>query len=232
MNFDKVTLISHFYNEEYLLPWWLHYHKKIFKNAIIIDYKSTDNSTYLINKICPDWKIVQSKNELFNAVLVDREVEFYEKEIKGYKICLNTTEFIYGNFYEELSFDGSQHCYELQSYAIIDHNPSEVLNYEDDLVNKKNFGHRDGSRYIHNYPIGQYTAGRHQTQLLVEKTLKSNIRWFKYAPWTKDFIKRKMQIKNRIPIADLNNGMGGHHIWSLEEMKSDMENRRRSCIFI
>ena len=59
---NKLTVISHIYNEEYLLPFWLQYHSKIFNDGIIIDYYSTDNSINIINKICPNWKIIKTKN--------------------------------------------------------------------------------------------------------------------------------------------------------------------------
>ncbi|MBJ3789276.1 glycosyltransferase family 2 protein, partial [Bacillus sp. OA1] len=40
----KKTIISHFYNEEYLLPWWLMHHTKIFDHGILINRGSTDRS--------------------------------------------------------------------------------------------------------------------------------------------------------------------------------------------
>jgi len=38
-----MILFSHIYNEEYLLPFWLKHHKKIFDHGVIIDNFSTDN---------------------------------------------------------------------------------------------------------------------------------------------------------------------------------------------
>ena len=38
------TVISHFYNEEYLLPWWLAHHTKLFDHGILINKGSTDRS--------------------------------------------------------------------------------------------------------------------------------------------------------------------------------------------
>jgi hypothetical protein len=61
------TIICHFYNEEYLLPWWLNHHKKIFNDGLMINYGSTDRSVELIKQICPTWKIVDTKNEYFGA---------------------------------------------------------------------------------------------------------------------------------------------------------------------
>jgi hypothetical protein len=46
------TVISHFYNEEYMLPWWLKHHRQYFDHGILIDYGSTDKSLDIIKKIC------------------------------------------------------------------------------------------------------------------------------------------------------------------------------------
>ena len=100
----KLTLLSHFYNEEYLLPWWLKHHSKIFTDAILIDYNSTDRSVEIIKEYCPTWKVFKSKNEYFDAILVDQEIMEYEQTIDGYKICLNTTEFIHGDILSELKY--------------------------------------------------------------------------------------------------------------------------------
>lgn len=59
---NTLTLISHIFNEEYLLPFWLEHHSKIFDNGIIIDYYSTDRSIEIINKFCPTWTVIKTKN--------------------------------------------------------------------------------------------------------------------------------------------------------------------------
>ena len=97
---NSLTVISHIYNEEYLLPYWLEHHSNFFKNGIIIDYMSTDNSLDIIRKKCPHWKIITTKNIIdnkpnFEASKIDNEVQEIEKTINGYKICLNTTEFLF-----------------------------------------------------------------------------------------------------------------------------------------
>ena len=81
------SIISHFYNEEYLLPWWLEHHKKYFDYGLMINYNSTDRSVEIIKDICPDWQIVNSTNEQFDALRVDSEVSYYEEQIPGWKIA-------------------------------------------------------------------------------------------------------------------------------------------------
>ena len=88
------SIICHFYNEEYLLPWWLEHHKKYFDYGLMINYKSTDRSVEIINEICPEWQVVDSVNPEFSAAEVDDEVMYYEEQIPGWKIALNVTEFL------------------------------------------------------------------------------------------------------------------------------------------
>lgn len=38
------NLISHFYNEEYLPPWWFMHHNHLFDYGILINRGSTDQS--------------------------------------------------------------------------------------------------------------------------------------------------------------------------------------------
>lgn len=67
----KKTVLCHFYNEEWLLPWWLNHHKQFFDHGIMINYQSTDRSAEIIKEICPTWDIVQSKNLYFLPEDVD-----------------------------------------------------------------------------------------------------------------------------------------------------------------
>jgi hypothetical protein len=76
------TIISHFYNEEYLLPWWLEHHKKYFNHGIMINYASTDNSVSIIRQACPDWTVINSRNKFFDAKLIDDEVSDIESNVK------------------------------------------------------------------------------------------------------------------------------------------------------
>lgn len=222
----KVTLLSHFYNEEYLLPWWLKHHSKIFTDAILIDYNSTDRSVEIIKEYCPNWKVVKSENEYFDATLVDQEVMRYEDTIEGYKICLNVTEFIHGDILSELR-DGLN-CFKLRSISIVDDNPNHILSYDDDLINNKKFGYLDGSRFIHNHSRGDYTVGRHHSHLPITGELRSDIRHLKYAPWNEKFISRKMQIGHKVPNTDISRGMGGHHMWNLNQLNFDMNEKLKT----
>ena len=91
----KTTLLTNVFNEEYLLPFWLNHHKNMFDEIIVIDYNSTDTSIEICRRICPDCKIIKTRNEYFDAEEIDREFIDIENTIEGIKIVLNTTEFLF-----------------------------------------------------------------------------------------------------------------------------------------
>ena len=74
------TLLCHFYNEEWMLPWFLNHHKQIFDHGIMIDYHSTDHSREIIREICPSWDIVTSRNIDFQADTIDIEVNDIDRK--------------------------------------------------------------------------------------------------------------------------------------------------------
>ena len=94
MSITKTTLLTNVFNEEYLLPFWLHHHKNMFDEIIIIDYNSTDKSMDICKSICPDCIIIKTRNEYFDAEKIDEEFMSIENQIEGIKIVLNTTEFL------------------------------------------------------------------------------------------------------------------------------------------
>ena len=96
----KKLIVSHIYNEEYMLPWWLQHHRKYFDHGIIIDYHSTDNSREIIKQYCPTWEIVTSRNVEYNEVEMQKEIFEYERNYdeSWWKACLNVTEFLIGDF--------------------------------------------------------------------------------------------------------------------------------------
>ena len=115
------TVVSHFYNEEYLLPWWLNHHKKVFDYGIMINYASTDRSVEIIKEICPHWLVVDSAFKEFDAILIDQEVMYYESQVPGWKICLNIPEFLYGN-YSVLNDDSAPQEHYIPSFYFVDPN--------------------------------------------------------------------------------------------------------------
>ena len=98
------TLISHFRNEEYLLPWWIKHHRRFFDEAVLIDYHSSDKSREIISRLAPKgWEVQSSVNQVFEAEKIDEEVMAIERQVCGPKIVLNTTEFLVGDITGTLS---------------------------------------------------------------------------------------------------------------------------------
>ena len=63
----KKTVIAHFYNEEFMMEWWLNHHLNLFDHGILINHKSTDRSVEIIRDIAPEWSILDTSLEFFSA---------------------------------------------------------------------------------------------------------------------------------------------------------------------
>ena len=97
-------------------------------------------------------------------------------------------------------------------YANLNKNIHHIINHEIPLVQYGQGGlldikfhkDREGGRYLHNYPNGNYEIGRHITYHNFENTNELFIVWFGYYPLNDNLIQRKLQIKDNIPITDRN----------------------------
>lgn len=216
----KVTCILHIYNEEYLLPFWLRHHKNIFDDCIIIDYHSTDRSLDICKEICPEWKIITTKNLFFGAMALDREIEDIEKTVDDFKIVLTITEFLVlhrpiKDILEE--YKNKKIAFKMNIFS-----PYSLINYEPVSLNElwKNLLNHDIrfqedrlNRIMHNHKQGHYKIGRHGSY---HKTIDTNdmcLVWFGFYPMNELLLQRKLQIKNKIPESDKNAGFGWHHFW-------------------
>jgi hypothetical protein len=83
----------------------------------MIDYHSTDKSVEIIKELCPTWEIRTTKNEMFDAHLVDKEVMEIEDTLFGFKIALNVTEFIIVK--KEFNLINDLICIGMKSYAAL-----------------------------------------------------------------------------------------------------------------
>ena len=216
------TVITHVWNEEFLLPFWLRHHVPVFDHGIIIDYASTDRTVAICHELAPTWEVRQSRNPDFNAAECDVEVMETEREIEGWKIALTTTEFLHGINLAQLTeaIDCSGHNgAQVRPVAMVD--MAEHANLTDDpLTEQCHTGFFGGymepykARVIHRHPDGAYSPGRHGTGHgdLIHYPDGALILWYGFAPWTSETRQRKLQIQNRIPQADKNAGYGGHHL--------------------
>jgi len=91
-----INIITHFYNEQYLLPFWIDWYKRLPVSSVtLIDYSSTDKSCEIIKEQAPDhWNLIKSRNSDFCAIACDKEVMDIESSLEGWKMAVNTTEFL------------------------------------------------------------------------------------------------------------------------------------------
>lgn len=204
----------HFYNEAYLLPWWCQHHYPLFDHGILIDYDSTDDSVEIIRQYCPGWEIRRSRNRYFGAAECDQEVVMIEAELSGWRMALNATEFLIGNF--EALDDERRAELIIRSYTMVD----PVIKGESEprhdrsllLQNHHGYEWPDRcARSLRQAPLGYPALGRHcwgQEPNSADFALL----WYGFAPYNEHTIARKLQIQTRIPTRDVAIGFGKQHI--------------------
>ena len=219
-----------------MLPWFLNHHKDIFDHGIMIDYHSTDRSRDIIKEICPTWDIVTSRNPNFQADLIDTEVNDIEAGIKGWKICLNVTEQLIGN-YSVMDDEPKQLL--VPSIFMVDCDRQRAVTQDLPLYEQKfdgfmfsdsqqNFLERR-SRSLHNVPV-HYPAnstvecmapGRHYNTYNTDQLVTLYYGW---CPLDDGGLARKLQIQTQIPLVDRQRGWGYHHITNKETLTYRLEN--------
>jgi hypothetical protein len=234
-----INLISHVFNESYLLPSWIKHHREMFDCATIIDYASSDSTVDLIKRHAPSaWRVVASRNADFDAEQCDHEVMEVEEGLPGWKIALNATEFLV--FPEIRSVLNnlearSKSAVRISGYVMAD--PSDIhhdaLDSGETLWSKYHFGvpehelhrhyppsetSRPVGRLMHSNSSGQYLTGRHAWQKDDGELPRSvaSILWYGFSPWTKKLVDRKIQIRQRVPTKNLLAGIGTHNHDRLE----------------
>lgn len=224
-----LTLISHFYNEAFLLPYWLRWHVPMFDHGVLIDYASTDNSVEIIRQLAPKWEVRPSRNEWFSAHAADAEVMDVEREFSGWKMCLNTTEFL-------LCRDLALYVRWMEKYrkdvrgvwswdAVLVDRPEDRNDTVTDapLHFQKRFGYFGNgsgqSRILHREPDGRYQVGRHKSDI-ADKVPDDEIVtvWLGWSP-IRYVTERKLQIQTKVPQSDRDAGLSWHHIVTPEQLE-------------
>lgn len=176
-------VISHFLNEEFLLPYWLRHHVPMFEHGIMIDWGSTDRSVEIIREYAPTWEIRRTSVE-FREPLIGKEIQKVETAIKGWKVVLNTTEFLVcPDLRQFVDFFAAQFPslpgFRATGVVMIDseeeqHRPltaeSLLLQRRHGVVEQAgrpnvvtgSYG-PSRCRFIHRMPEGAYATGRHTT---------------------------------------------------------------------
>ena len=108
----------------------------MFDEMIVIDYNSTDNSIEICKSICPECKIIKTRNKWFDAEEIDKEFMDIENKIEGIKIVLNTTEFLFSeNSIKDLFMDNTQpFSYDITCTSPYSKNSYEINNNYELLV--------------------------------------------------------------------------------------------------
>lgn len=223
----KKTLICHFYNEEYLLPWFLKHHQQVFDHGIMIDYASTDRSREIIQELCPTWEIIPSRNQWFDPGPVDQEVIDIENSIDGWKMCLNVTEHLMGD-YSILDDEPNQQLV-VPTFVFVDRQRDDDLTYDLPLYKQRTdgimyldhngagFNHRQ-ARSIHNMPIQYPGLGRHFTYY---NTTKLSIFYYGWAPFNERALQRRLGMAVKMP--DWVQA-GRHHTYPRSWMEDQYQN--------
>ena len=235
------------YNEEFLLPFWIRHHKDLVDHAVLINHSSTDSSVDIIKSLAPDWQIIDSSLSEFDALITDFEVQKIEEQTYGWKVCLNTTEFLVGplkGIIEKCETDGIKSIYP-RAMIMVDTEPEKNLNPRGSLIEQKPHGLFDGilynflirrslkgllkslfkpnwrhvgrSRLVHCNSIGGYSVGRHNWAHKAKPIDELTICWFGFSPWNNSAISRKLGIQEKLPKTDVT--WGSHHKTSFDRLQ-------------
>lgn len=225
----RTTLISHFYNEEYLLPQWLRHHVPLFDHGILINRGSTDRSAAICRELAPHWEVREAGCLEFDAEEADQEVMVIERECTGWKFVLNTTEFLHVRSTE--SFFAALHAYGRRAYGIhtlllMDPEHARYPEYQPGrpLAAQRHHGCFQESvfafRYIHNHEDGRYWTGRHATAHASDFFPRQGAVILKLylTPWNEPFKRRKLQIRPTLSQKSRARNLGYQHVASAEEL--------------
>ena len=90
------TVITHIYNESFLLPIWIRHHRDRFDHGIILDYGSTDNPQEIVRELAPHWEFRNTGLDVFHADVLDSMINSVENRVVGTRLVLTITEFLLG----------------------------------------------------------------------------------------------------------------------------------------
>lgn len=221
---SKTVLISHFYNEEFLLKWWIRQHSPLFDSAILVDYASTDNSLEIIKREAPEtWKVVQSRNKMFDAEKVDREIMDIENSLPNtsWKVCLNTTEFLCAPGFRKTLEKLSGDVYQLKNHMMTGDDNLDIDRDANLIEQRYKYGpnvmfSNSYNRYIHRNHCPIYTTGRHGiiTSSQIYPFTEGFLCKFIHTPACPQNLARRLQIKTKIPECDIIRNFGENHLWS------------------
>ena len=250
----QVTLVTHFRNEEMLMPFFIIQHAPLFDRVVAIDFLSSDRSAQMLRDYAPaSWRVVKSETgQEFDAARTDAQVMAWERKYPDdWVIALTTTEFL---IHPHVRLD----LYRRQKTStgpLILVNPSIVMvGY--DGVPLKHFTSLIKQRYVfrpgsHWEPGGQkslvdrvfhygtsdhytYTTGRHTYVPQPGKPKDAPdppnpdgfIAKWSWTPWPEQGL-RKIEMGRTISAGDKQHGLGSHHIEAFKTGIKPLTEKRR-----
>jgi len=236
----QITVLTNIYNEEYLLPFWLEHHRKIFDHGIVFDWGCTDRSMDIVREMCPTWEIRKAidshpsvKLEKFDAYENDVLFMHAEMKLSGYKLVLNTTEFLISSKpIREYLADDTNRSYPLQSLTALSRKdvqePNTLREFFDGVECVEPTIRK--WRTLHSYHHGQYSLGRHEITLHPFEIVPAYILWCAEYPWNSKILERGLQITTKIPDSDYDQGISYHHRFTVEQRTENRLNHFETSV--
>jgi hypothetical protein len=225
-----LTVICHFRNEEVYLPYWLRHHTRLFDHGILLDYASTDRSRAIIRDLAPGWEVRPSRNTVFHSLSIDAEVMDVEKEVGGWKMCLNATEFVlHYDLKGFLAGFEARHPGALGLVTtgfVIQDAPEQVdvpLTDEDLWPDPGDHFHTGRSRLLHRAAHGAYGPGRHTNGVSDLRDPPLYLFWYGWCPLSLKKSRNK-DTAPLVPPSDLSRGWGRHHTLADEQVTETWKN--------
>lgn len=200
------VILTHFYNEEHLLPWWLNHHTKYFDHGLLINWGSTDRSLEIIKDLAPTWQVIDSKFKKFDAHHLEWEMMNYERQAPTgiWRLSIPTSEFLVGDIDALTPIIPDRHQWIIPTLVFAAYDPNGSLDHSLPLWEQIKTGrhYKDLAshnawqcRSFHNYNDIFYSGGRHFSN---ENTDKAMIFKFANVLVGRPMINRKLQIQDRI----------------------------------
>jgi len=226
----KLMLLTHFFNEEMLLPFFIQHHAPSFDHAVLIDFDSTDRSVELIKRLAPpSWRVVRSTTgRVFDARKTDQQIMDWEAQFpEDWHIALTVTEFLVHptlrSFLQNYNPPpGLTRIVKFRSAEMVG-DDTHPLQYGGSLPKQRSV-YQSGNvcglycRFAHaGFKAKEYSyvPGRHGMQNNKQQTpevaSEGVILKYKWTPWPES-IKRKQQEGANIPQSDAAQGFGTDHI--------------------
>ena len=238
-----IGMVSHFYNEEMMMPYWVLHHAHMFDEVVVIDHRSTDKSAQIFREYAPSsWRLVNTTLEFFDAWGTDEEVAKYEHTfVSPWRVALTTTEFIiHPDLVSDFGgFERNVEAMRLPSLRIVGNDSRPLLRFESLVLQRSAVLSGEWmtpySRFVHRlrysptapnpYTLGRHGLSQHRVKVDETNVLECGHGWlakFAYSPWP-ECLQRKLQIGKRIPKDHLAMGVGFQHNTTVERLVQERE---------